>query len=287
MKREINDTGIMVSPIGLGGIPLSIDGRPYEDQAFKVIEAFVEGGGNFIDTANVYCLDNSDLGHNERLIHKALKQLGQREAVTVATKGGLTRPGGRWEVNGSPEFLRQSCEQSLKDLNTEIITLYQLHAVDPHTHFLDSLEELVRLKEEGKIMHIGLSNVSAGHLKTAITHTTVASVQNRCNPFCKTDLDSGMIDLCSDNQVTYIPYSPVGGHHGHVRLPEQSTLKKLAEKYVESSYCIALAWLLQQGEHILPIPGASRVESVRDSARAVTITLQPEDIKAIDSIPDD
>lgn len=276
----------MVSPIGLGGMPLSIDGRPNEDQAFKVIEAFAENGGNFIDTANVYCLDNSDLGHNERLIHKALTQLGQREAVTVATKGGLTRPGGRWEVDGSPEFLRRSCEQSLKDLNTEVITLYQLHAVDPNTNFLDSLEELVRLKEEGKIIHIGLSNVSAGQLKTAIQHTIVASVQNRCNPFYKTDLDSGMVELCSDNRVTYIPYSPVGGHHGHVRLPEQSTLKGLAEKYGESSYCIVLAWLLQKGDHILPIPGASRVESVRDSARAVTITLQPEDIEAIDAIPD-
>ena len=119
MQREIDRSGLRVKAIGLGAMPLSIAGRPEPEQAFRVIEAFVDAGGDFIDTANVYCLDDSDIGHNERLIHNALTRLGRRDEVLVATKGGLRRPRGDWTVDGSPEWLRTSCEQSLAALGTE------------------------------------------------------------------------------------------------------------------------------------------------------------------------
>lgn len=286
MQRVINGTGLKVSAIGLGAMPLSIAGRPDEAQSYAVIEAFVEGGGDFIDTANVYCLDDSELGHNERLIDRALRRIGKRDKVVIATKGGCRRPRGAWTVDGSPAWLRSSCERSLQDLNTDTITLYQLHAVDPRVDLGTSLEALIRLKEEGKILHIGLSNISPGQLGLALAYTPIASVQNRCNPFFKLDFKNGLIELCENHGIAYLPHSPVGGHHGHLRLPKDPLFQQLSAKYGASPYRIALAWLLHKGQHIIPIPGASTVSSVLDSACAVDITLEQRDIDAIDRMPD-
>jgi len=286
MQREIGRTGLRVAAIGLGAMPLSIDGRPSEEQAFQVIETFIARGGNFIDTANVYCVDDTDLGHNERLIDQALKRIGKRDQVFVATKGGLRRPKGDWIVDGSPAWIRESCERSLKDLDVETIALYQLHAVDPKIGLAASLEELVHLRDEGKISHIGLSNVGLGALQSALQQAPIVSVQNRCNPFEKGDFRNGMIEFCQSHGITYIPHSPVGGHHGHVRLTQNSLFVRLAAKYHASPYCIALAWFLAKGEHILPIPGASKVASIEDSLCALSLTIDPADIQAIDQLPD-
>lgn len=282
MQREI--TGLRVTAVGLGAMPLSIQGRPDEAQAFEVIRTFVEAGGDFIDTANVYCRDDADIGHNERLIAQSLARLGSQ--VMVTTKGGLRRPKGDWVVDGDPGFLRQSCEQSLRDLGTDCIALYQLHAVDAKIGLLPSLHELVRLREEGKIRHIGLSNVSIGQVRTALDHTPIASVQNRCNVFEKQDFRGGLVDFCAAQGIAFIPHSPVGGHYGHVRLDGEVLFAKLARKYATSPYCIALAWLLAKGEHILPIPGASKPASIADSMKAQSIALEAGDILAIDRIPD-
>lgn len=285
-KRSLARTGISVHPIGLGAMPLSIAGRPEEAQALAVIDAFVAGGGNFIDTANVYCLDNSDIGHNERLIHKALRRHAHSDGVIVATKGGLTRPRGRWEVDARPEWLRISCEQSLTALGVDAIGLYQLHAVDPQVDLAESLGELVRLQSEGKILHIGVSNVSPRELDHACRSATIVSVQNRCNVFMKRDVKNGLIEICRARGISYIPYGPVGGHNGHLRLSKNALLQRLARKYGASVYCIALAWLLAKGEHVLPIPGASKVASVQDSLMAATVDLSIEDVAPIDAMAD-
>lgn len=284
ISRPINNTGIRVHPIGLGGMPLSIAGRPDEAQAFEVIKAFVEAGGNFIDTANVYCLDDTDIGHNERLIAKALRRLGRQDQVTVATKGGLRRPGGAWVTDGDPAFLRRSCEQSLKDLGVETITLYQLHAIDTRVGLSDSLGELLRLQLEGKIRHIGLSNIAPLDLKQALTILPIASVQNRCSVLEQRDFKNGLVALCAEQNVAFIPHSPVGGHHGHLRLRDSAAVKKLAEKHGASVYQIALAWFLHKGEHIVPIPGASRPASVLDSLKAPGVTLTAEELGALDRL---
>ncbi|CAL1240714.1 aldo/keto reductase [Candidatus Methylocalor cossyra] len=286
MRRAINATGLQVTAIGLGAMPLSIQGRPDERQAFEVIKTFVDGGGDFIDTANVYCLDDADLGHNERLIGSALDRLEARDRVVVATKGGLRRPRGDWVVDGDPAFLRRSCEDSLRALGTDCITLYQLHTVDPQVGLLPSLEALARLREEGKIRHIGLSNVSLEQLELALQHVPIVSVQNRCNPFEKRDFESGLVDFCRARNITYIPHSPVGGHRGHLRLNQSALFERLAEKYRVSRYCIALAWFLGKGEHILPIPGASKPSSIADSLKALGVTLEEQDARAIDSLPE-
>lgn len=285
-RREIGCTGIEVQAIGLGAMPLSIEGRPPEKQACAVIRAFLDCGGDFIDTANVYCLDDGDLGHNERLISVALRGAGRRSGVTVATKGGLRRPGGAWTVDGSPAWLRSSCERSLHDLGVDCIDLYQLHAVDPQVGLAESVGELVRLREDGKLRHIGLSNVTRAEIETALELAPIASVQNRCNPFHKQDLRNGLVDFCAERGIAYLPYSPVGGHHGHVRLPEHLLFQALARKYSASPYQVALAWLLSKGEHVIPIPGASRRESVLSSAAALGLRLGDSDIARIDALPD-
>src|SRR5215207_3185502 len=158
-------------------MPLSIQNRPDERTALAVIEAFLAGGGDFIDTASSYCLDDSDFGHNERLIAQALRR-AKRSDVVVATKGGLTRPGGRWEVDGSPAWLRHCCDQSVQNLGAPI-PLYYLHAVDPAVPLVDSVGELARLRDEGKIASVGLSNVDSRQLDEALRVTPIAAVQNR------------------------------------------------------------------------------------------------------------
>lgn len=282
IPRQIGSSGISVQPIGLGGMPLSIAGRPDEAQAFATIKAFVDGGGDFIDTANVYCLDDTDLGHNERLLAGALRRLGKTAAVTVATKGGLRRPNGAWLTDGHPQWLRASCEKSLKDLGVETIGLYQLHAIDSRIGLADSLGELMRLQQEGKIRHIGLSNISPADLEQALAMTPIVSVQNRCNVLEQRDFKCGLVRICADKGVAFIPHSPVGGHQGHARLRGNGTIATLAQKHGASAYQIALAWLLHKGTHIIPIPGASKPASAHDSLKATDVQLTAADADALD-----
>ena len=282
MKRTLGNTELSVVPIGLGGMPLSIQNRPDERTAHAVIAAFVEGGGNLIDTASSYCLDDSDFGHNERLIAAALRALSRTDII-VATKGGLTRPDGRWEVDCSPQWLRRCCEQSVANLGGPI-PLYYLHAVDSAVPLADSVGELVRLKDEGKILAIGLSNVDSRQLDEALRLTPIAAVQNRCNVLDRRDFDNGLVDRCRDLGIAYVPYSPVGGHWRHTRVADDSTLKLIAGKHRTTPYVVALAWLLAKGGHILPIPGATKVASIKSSLSALELMLEADDLAALDRL---
>jgi aryl-alcohol dehydrogenase-like predicted oxidoreductase len=281
---QLGNSGKQVMPIGLGAMPLSLDTRPDEATAIEVIKAFIDGGGNFIDTANVYCIDDNDIGHNEKLIHKALTKLGKLNDIIVATKGGLTRPKGRWDTNASPDWLRKSCEKSLKDLNTDSIFLYQLHAPDPNVPITESAGELARLKEEGKIQHIGLSNVNTREIMAAQTVAPILSVQNRCNVLEKKSFKTGVVDLCEKEGIVFIPHSPVGGHFDHKKLAASKPPRTIADKHGVSVYQIVLAWLLHKGSHILPIPGASKVSSITDSLKAVNVRLDQEDMQHLDQL---
>ncbi len=283
MYRTIGNTGIRVFAIGLGAMPLSLAGRPPRERAEAVIDAALDAGLTFIDTANCYCVDDHDIGHNERLIRDALR-CRHAAGVTVATKGGLTRPDGRWERDGRPSSLQAACEQSLQDLGLETIPLYQLHAPDPAVPFTDSVGALARLRDAGKIAHVGLSNVDIPQLEAARAIVPVASVQNRCHVLCRRDLDNGLVDYCRQHGITYIAYSPVGGGNGHKRLPGVAALTEIARAHAASVYCVALAWLLHKGEHILPIPGASRTTSILDSVKAASLKLTGADVTSIDKI---
>lgn len=271
-----------VSAIGLGAMWLSIQGRPSEEQGIRVIHAALDAGVTFIDTADVYCLDNSDIGHNERLIARALATWPGRERIVVATKGGLERPGGAWVRKGDPAHLRAACEASLRALGVETIDLYQLHAPDERYPFADQVGVLADLRREGKVRHVGLSNVSVAHIEEARRIVPIVSVQNRCNAFDRRAWAEGVIACCEANDIAFLPWSPVGGSSGKGQTGTDPTLSRVGKRHGASPYQVALAWLLAKTPVMIPIPGASRVESAESSARAADLRLEPEDLAELD-----
>jgi aryl-alcohol dehydrogenase-like predicted oxidoreductase len=271
---QLGRTGRRVTRIGLGGMPLSIQGRPERGQAKAVIRRAVELGVNFIDTADVYCLDDDDIGHNERLIAETLDEIGARDEVTVATKGGLTRPAGRWENDGRPEHLRRACEHSLRMLGTDRIDLYQLHAPDRRVPFADSVGEVARLYEEGLVAAVGLSNVSLFQLHAALALVPITSVQNRYNPWDRSSELDGIIRFCDQSSITFLPYSPVGGARRVKLLRESEELREIGERHGGASpEELVLAWILGASPSVAAIPGASREESIESSVRAESLRL--------------
>jgi aryl-alcohol dehydrogenase-like predicted oxidoreductase len=285
-KRALGKTGTAVTAIGLGAMPLSLHGRPDASQAEAVVRTFIDGGGDFIDTANVYCLDTHDLGHNERLIGNILRRLGREHSVLVGTKGGLTKEGSGWDVKGTPAWLRQSCERSLLDLGVERIFLYQLHAPDPAVPFADSVGELARLQQDGKVEHVGLSNVDVAQIRIAQGILPVASVQNKCHLYMRRALRDGVVEYCARNRIAFLAHSPVGGHGRQKSLGESKPLLELARRAGATPWQVALAWLLHQGNHVIPIPGASRPESIAASLQAPGVRLSREDLAALDKLQD-
>jgi aryl-alcohol dehydrogenase-like predicted oxidoreductase len=281
--RTLGPSDLHVSVLGLGGMPMSISGRPDEAQSLAVIHRALDLGVTLLDTADVYCLDDDDLGHNERLITKAIATWsGDRSRVLVATKGGLRRPNGAWTVDAHPTQLRRACERSLRALQVPRIGLYQLHAVDDRVPIEDSVGELARLRDEGKIAHIGLSNVDAKEIDRALAVAPVVSVQNRFHVRDRrAAIDNGALARCEQLGLAFLPYSPVGGSRGKARLAQDVGLQRIAAKHGASPHEIALAWLLGLSPALFPIPGASKVKSIESSVRALTITLDDDDRRAL------
>ncbi|MGH7527081.1 MAG: aldo/keto reductase, partial [Gemmatimonadales bacterium] len=198
-SRALGPAAPAVSAVGYGGMHLSIQDRPPEEQGLRVLRAALDAGVTLIDTADAYCLDQSEIGHNERLIAAALRSWsGNPEEVVVATKGGLVRPAGRWENAASPQQLRAACDRSLRALGVEQIALYQLHAPDPRVPFTDSVGALAELRSQGKIRWIGLSNVSLSQIRQAEAIAPVTTVQNRLNPFFREALEGGVVRYCTE-----------------------------------------------------------------------------------------
>lgn len=272
---ELGTTGREISRIGLGGMSLSLKGRPERPRAKEVVRRAVELGITLVDTADSYCVDESDTHHNERLIAEALDEIGARDEVLVATKGGLVRPEGRWVRNGDPDHLRRACEGSLRALGVERIDLYQLHAPDPDVPFEESLGTLAELRDEGKIRWVGLSNVSLEQLEAAREIVPVTSVQNRFNPWDRRAEETGVIERCWQDGITFVPYSPLGGSARVQQIRESDALGRVARQAGCSPAELVLAWILTRSPTLVPIPGATRVESVESSARAVG--LEPDD----------
>jgi aryl-alcohol dehydrogenase-like predicted oxidoreductase len=275
MQRvPLGRTGRAVSRIGLGAMPLSIQGRPEDRTAAKrVVRRAVELGITLIDTADVYCLDDRDLGHNERLIRESLDEVGVDGEVVIATKGGLTRPGGRWERDARPERLREACERSLAALRTDSIDLYQLHAPDPYVPFEDSMGELARLRQEGKVRAVGLSNVDLGEIRLAQGIVEIASVQNRYNPWDRSSEEAGLLAHCDRGGITFLPFSPVGGRRRVELLRADPELRRIGSEVGATPEELVLAWILSRSPSLVAIPGASRVASVESSARAEGLRL--------------
>lgn len=276
-STTLGDTAERIPVIGFGGMPLSIQGRPDEAQGIRVLHAAIDAGMTFIDTADVYCLDDSDIGHNERLIAAALRE---RQGVRVATKAGIRRPRGAWTNDASPDHIREACEQSLRSLGTDRLWLYQLHAPDPKVKFEKSVEAFAELQREGKFEHFGLSNVSVEQIEKAQQILPVQSVQNRLNPYFRESLK--VARACAERNITFLAYSPVGGGRLAKKLPQFDVLIELARKHDRSVHAIVLAWVRAQAATVVPIPAARSVEHAVDSAKAAELELTREEVAAID-----
>jgi aryl-alcohol dehydrogenase-like predicted oxidoreductase len=256
--------------------------RPPEDQGIRVIHAALEAGMTLIDTADAYCIDGTETGHNERLIARALREWkGPRERILVATKGGIVRTGGRWDRNGRPEHLRIACDASLKALGLERIALYQLHAPDPAVPFEDSVEALGELQRAGKIRWIGLSNVSVDQVRRAESVVQVTSVQNRLNPYFREALSDGVLDYCGSRGIGFLAYSPTGGGRLTKKITFHPTLLAIGNRIGATPHAVCLGWVLAQGATVIAIPSARRVEHAKDSALAGDLVLASDDLAAI------
>lgn len=271
-----------VSAVGYGGMHLSITDRPSEAEAVRVIHAALDAGMTLIDTADAYCLDAGEVGHNERLIARALREWpGPRERILVATKGGIVRGGGRWTPNGRPDHLRQACEASLKALGVDRIALYQFHAPDAAVPFEESVGALADLRREGKVQWIGLSNVSVAQIERAGRLVPITTVQNRLNPFFREALSDGVVQHCASHGIGFLAYSPTGGGRLTKKLPSHPVLASLARELAVSPHAVCLAWVMAQGKTVIAIPSARTAEHAADSAGAADLILDSAALQVI------
>jgi aryl-alcohol dehydrogenase-like predicted oxidoreductase len=276
--------GLQVSAIGLGEMQLSLAGRPDEDQSIRTVHAALDAGVTLIDTADAYCRDDSEVGHGERLVAKALAAWpGDRDRVLVATKGGHTRPGGAWDLDGRPEYLRQACEASLRALGVEAIGLYQFHRPDPKVPFAESVGALAELKAAGKVRLVGLSNVSVDQINQARQLVEVASVQNEFSPRFRRS--EGELAFCAAQRIAFLPWSPLGGiGRGHDLGGRHRAFAEVAQAHGVSPQQVALAWELAKAPVVIPIPGSSRPETITDSLAAASLRLSGDDLARLDRV---
>ena len=278
---------VSVSAIGLGGMPMSIEGRPDEQRSMATIHAALDVGVTLIDTADAYHLHAGETGHNERLIARALATWsGDPSDVLVATKGGHLRPGdGSWTLDGSPRHLRQAADASLKALGVEAIGLYQFHRPDPRVPYAESVGALKELRDAGKVRLVGISNASIEQIDIArrvLGEDGLASVQNQFSAsFTSSEPE---LAYCASLGIAFLPWSPFGGSARSAGVGDRHTaFQRVADAHDVSPQQVTLAWMLAKAPVVIPIPGASRPESITDSAQAAELELTSEEIAELDA----
>jgi pyridoxine 4-dehydrogenase len=262
---------LTVNRLGFGAMRITGDGiwgQPADrDEAKAVLHRAIDLGINFIDTADSYGPHVS-----EELIGETLYPYP--DDLVIATKGGLERTGpGRWPVNGRPEHLIEACEGSLRRLKLDQIPLYQFHRPDPAVPLEDSVGALVTLKEQGKIRHIGLSNVTEDQLRRAQRLTPIVSIQNRYNVDDRGS--DSLVDLCEQEQMVFLPWAPIQN------LDRNRVVQEVAQGYAATPRQIVLAWLLARSPQILPIPGTGSVAHLQDNVAAAAIKLTPAEVMSV------
>ena len=282
-NKQLGNTNFNISAIGLGGMQLSLSGRPTESQAIAVIHRALDLGVTLIDSADSYSEDESDKHHNEELIAKALEQYtGDIRAVTVATKGGLMRPQGTWTRNGNPHHLRKTIRESFEALGgKKPIDLWQYHAPDPSYTIEEALAPAKEAVEAGIIRFVGVSNFSVEQIKRARDIVEIASVQNQYNPWHRQPESDGVLEYCEAEKLTFFPWSPLGGSRRAKSLQDMPAIAKLAAEKNVSVYCIVLAWLMAKSPCIVPIPAATKVSSIEDSVQALNVKLTDAELEQI------
>ena len=251
-------------------------------RSIEVIHAALDAGATLLDTSNAYCHDDSETGHNERLIAEALRTWGgDRSRVEIATKGGLLRPGGKWVADAKAKSLRAACEASRRALDVDAIDLYHLHAVDPKTPFETSVRALASLQKDGLIRRIGLCNVTVGQIAAARAIAEISSVQVSLSPLDDENLRNGVAEYCRDHGIRLIAYRPLGGERVS-RLAKDAGLVQVAARHGVTPAEVALGWLMDLSPVVTPIPGATHVETARSIARVLSVRLTDEDRRELD-----
>jgi aryl-alcohol dehydrogenase-like predicted oxidoreductase len=275
-----------VSAIGLGGMPMSIEGRPDRERSIRTIHAALDAGVTLIDTADAYHLHADEVGHNEELIAEALKTWGgDADQVLVATKGGHLRPGdGSWTKNGDPAYLKSAAKESARRLGVEQIGLYQFHRPDPNVAYEDSVGAIRELLDEGVIAQAGISNADPDQIRQAqeILGGRLASVQNQFSPDFRSSEPE--LQLCDELGIAFLPWSPLGGISAAADLGSKfAPFAEVAKQHGVSPQQVALAWELAKSPWVIPIPGSSRPETIQDSVKAVDLQLSDDELKGLDA----
>ena len=283
-QRPIGDR--TVSAIGLGEMPLSIEGRPDRPQAIATIHASLDAGVTIIDTADAYSLGVQEHGHGELLVAEALAAYpGPTDDVLVATKGGHRRPGdGSWTVHGDPAYVKEACEASLKRLGVDAIGLYQYHRPDPSVPWAESVGALADLLDEGKILMAGVSNASVARIDEAqqVLGGRLVSVQNEFSPRFRSS--EGELEHCERLGIAFIPWSPLGGiGNADAIRRDHPAFAEVAAEVGASPQQVTLAWMLAKGSRVIPIPGSSRPETAIASPAAADISLTLEQVGRLDA----
>ncbi len=275
-----------VSAIGLGAMPFSMNNDkryPSESEAIATVHAALDGGITYIDTADIYAPTWDTMGHNETIVGKALGSYGgSLDDVVVGTKGGITRSDGdQWGRDGSEAYLRQAVEKSLRALQTDVIDLYQWHRPDRWQVYGEVIGHFQKLQQEGKIKAIGISNANVEEIEVAqqvLGEGGLASVQNEFSPKFRDSEDE--LEFCGEHGIAFLPWSPLGGTGGAARdVGERfGVFSEIGQEHGVSPQQVVLAWELSLGEHVIPIPGARRPETITDSARAADLTLSEDEL---------
>ena len=254
-----------------------------DERSVAVLHAAFDAGITLLDTADAYCRDATDTGHNERLIARAISTWsGDRSRIRIATKGGLTRPQGGWVPDGRARHLTAACEASRRALGVERIHLYQLHAPDPRVPLATSVRALDALKRDGQIESIGLCNVNVGQIEEASRITEIAAVQVELSVWKDDNILNGVCEYCIANGITLLAYRPVGGTQRRKRTIADPLLAGLAAKHDATAFEIALAWLMALSPSVVPVAGATRIETVHSLVRASGIVLTEDERAQLD-----
>ncbi|HEX8031883.1 MAG TPA: aldo/keto reductase [Vicinamibacterales bacterium] len=270
-------------PVGLGCMRLSTEPDRDDRRSIEALHAAFDAGVTVLDTSDAYCIDESDTGHNERLIARALATWqGDRSQIAVATKGGMIRPEGRWEPDGRAKHLRFACERSCNALGVGRLALYQLHVPDPRTPLATSVRALAALKRDGLVDRIGLCNVTVGQIEEARRITDIAAIQVELSVWQDGAILGGVVDYCIAHRLQLLAYRPLGGRRSQSRTRQHPVLQEMAQSRGVSPFDIALAWVGNLADVIVPLPGVTRADTAIASAHAQQLMLNDDERARLD-----